>query len=55
MPRMKWKVLGKQTKLALSPKQAADAKDYGAIKKTDGGYLVMFILPQTETTHDSNN
>ena len=42
MPTMKGKVLGKLTNLKLTPQQADDARNYGKIKKTDGGYQVTF-------------
>ena len=42
MPQMKGRTLGKLTPLKLTPKQVADAQDFGAIKKADGGYQKTF-------------
>jgi hypothetical protein len=39
---VKSKKLGKTTLLTLTPKQVLEAKDFGTIKKTDGGYQATF-------------
>jgi hypothetical protein len=42
MPKMKGKVLGKTTVLKLTQKQVMDARDFGTVKQTDGGYQITF-------------
>lgn len=42
MPKMKGKVLGKTTVLKLTDKQVGEARDFGTIKKTTGGYQSAF-------------
>ncbi len=42
MPKMKGKVLGKTTVLKLTDKQVDEARDFGTIKKTTGGYQSTF-------------
>lgn len=42
MPKMKGRTLGKTTVLKLTDKQAEEARDFGTIKKTTGGYQSTF-------------
>ena len=42
MPKLKGRTLGKTTVLKLSGKQAEEARDFGTIKKTTGGYQSTF-------------
>lgn len=42
MPKVKSRTLGRTTVLKLTEKQALDARDFGTIKKTTGGYQSTF-------------
>jgi hypothetical protein len=42
MPRIKGRTLGKTTVLKLTVKQAEEAREFGTIKKTTGGYQSTF-------------
>ena len=42
MQKMKGKTRGRLTKLTMTPVQSVEAKEFGTIKKTTGGYQTVF-------------